>query len=393
MTYAGECRTNAIGHLNLAVSISHSYFVQPATFQPLVRMMQPIHTCPRQRWLQEALLFLGFFTLNSLTSWELINSRTLLGQELVYFGLLYAHAQFQRFFVLPKLLDGGQTRRYGLLSVTTLLLFSVGLMYVNEWLCPETLKKEFPPGLIYLYTVACATVSLLLFNVPLLVHRFYQQRQQQQSVERCMQEMELGVLRSQLNPHFLFNTLNNLYGVSLHQPARTPELIMQLSQLLRYQLDNTRHMWVPLTDELDFLGSYIALETERVGSRCQVHFSGLTHPQPDGYVVAPMLLMPFVENAFKHGTAGISPCKVEVEIRIEDDTLHLHVANSVPGRAKPPVSTGVGLDNTRQRLGMLYPDAHQLTIQSSADRYSVDLTLSLRHQSDRKPLPEMAAAQ
>jgi sensor histidine kinase YesM len=350
-------------------------------------MMQQLQTCPKQRWLREALLFLGFFTLNSLTSWDLINSRALLGQEFIYFCLLYGHAQVQRFFVLPMLLNGPQTRRYAALSVVILLLFSVILMRVNQWLCTEMLQKDFMPGLIYLYSVATATVSLLLFNISVLVNQFYAQRRQQEQSRLCMQEMELSVLRSQLNPHFLFNTLNNLYGVSLHEPSRTPDMIMQLSQLLRYQLDSTRRTWVPLADELEFLESYVALEMERVGSRCRVRVTGLTNQQPDGYVVAPMLLMPFVENAFKHGTAGINQCEVEVSIRIEGEKLHLHVVNSVPCRVKAPISTGVGLDNTRQRLEMLYSGAHQLTIGPSPGRYVVDLTLPLRHCRAQTPEP------
>ncbi|WP_164851298.1 sensor histidine kinase [Larkinella soli] len=350
-------------------------------------MLQKIQNCPRQRWLQEGLLFLGFFTLNSLTSWDLINSKSLLSQELIYFCMLYGHAQIQRFFVLPGLLDGHQSRRYAIRAVAILLLFTVILMQVNDYLCTEEVKTAFAPGLIFLYTLATATVSLLLFNVPLLINRFYQQRRQQHQFKMCMKEMELSVLRSQLNPHFLFNTLNNLYGVSLHQPERTPDLIMQLSQLLRYQLDSTRRMWVPLTDELEFLESYIALESERVGSRCQVHFTGLAADrQPDGYVVAPMLLMPFVENAFKHGAAGISSCEVEIDIRLENGRLHLHVVNTVPCRARAPVSTGVGLDNTRQRLHMLYPGTHQLEIRSAPDRYVVDLFLPLEHYSARKAM-------
>ncbi|GAB3326040.1 histidine kinase [Larkinella ripae] len=341
--------------------------------------------------MQEAFLFLGFFALNSLTSWELINSRSLLLRELLYFSLLYGHAQFQRFFLLPKVLDRQQTRRYGFYAVATLLLFSVLMMYVNDWLCTEILKPDFTPGLIYLYTVASATVSLLLFNVPLLVNRFYQQRRQQEEYKMCMQEMELSVLRSQLNPHFLFNTLNNLYGVSLHEPARTPDMIMQLSQLLRYQLNSTRRTWVPLTDELEFLTSYIALETERVGSRCGVRFTGLTESEAAGFVVAPMVLMPFVENAFKHGTAGIKACEVEVRVWIEEANLRLFVRNTVPARAKAPVSTGVGLENTRQRLQMLYPNRHQLLIEASAERFEVNLTLPLHHGSVPHPLSEEAA--
>jgi hypothetical protein len=348
-------------------------------------MMQQLQTCPKQRWLREALLFLGFFTLNSLTSWDLINSRALLGQEFIYFCLLYGHAQVQRFFVLPMLLNAPQTRKYAALSVVILLLFSVILMQVDEWLCTEVLKKDFIPGLIYLYTVATAMVSLLLFNIPVLVNQFYAQRRQQEQSRLCMQEMELSVLRSQLNPHFLVNTLNTLYGVSLHEPSRTPDMIMQLSQLLRYQLDSTRCTWVPLANELEFLESYVALEMERVGSRCRVLVTGLTYQEPDGYVVAPMLLMPFVENAFKHGTAGIKPCEVEVSIQIEDKKLHLHVVNSVPCRAKAPISTGVGLDNTRQRLEMLYPGTYRLAIQPSSGRYVVDLTLPLRHCTAQTP--------
>ncbi|GAB3701125.1 hypothetical protein GCM10027592_28910 [Spirosoma flavus] len=340
-------------------------------------MLQNMQTCPRQRWLQEALLFLGFFTLNSMTSWELLNSGYPIAQEFAYFCLLYGHAQIQRFFVLPHLLDGRQVRRYAGISVGILLLFSVILMQFNAWLCTEKAVRDFSLVMIYLYAVACATVSLLLFNVPLLVHRFYEQRQQQESFSLCMKEMELSTLRSQLNPHFLFNTLNNLYGISLHEPGRTPDLIMQLSQLLRYQLDSTRQMWVPLADELLFLESYVALEMERVGSRCRVNFSGLTHPT-DNYVVAPMMLMPFVENAFKHGTAGIGLCEVNISIKLADEKLHLRVSNSVPRRAKAPISTGVGLENTRQRLEMLYPDTHQLIIRSWPDNHVVDLIIPLQ---------------
>jgi two-component system, LytTR family, sensor kinase len=379
MMSSAKTRTNAIDHLNLTISPSSLYFVDTLAFCPFVRMMQQLQTCPKPRWLREALLFVGFFTLNSLTSWDLISSRALLGQEFIYFCLLYGHAQVQRFFVLPKLLDSQQTRKYAALSVAILLSFSVIMMQVNEWLCTEVLKQEFVPGMVYLYAVATATVSLLLFNVPLLINRFYDQRRQQEQSKLCMQEMELSVLRSQLNPHFLFNTLNNLYGVSLHEPSRTPDMIMQLSQLLRYQLESTRRTWVPLTDELEFLESYVALETGRVGSRCRVHITGLTNQEPDGYVIAPMLLMPFVENAFKHGTAGINRCEVEVSLRIDDQKLYLHVVNSVPFRSKAPVSTGVGLDNTRQRLEMLYPGTHELTIQSLPDRFVVNLMLPLRN--------------
>ncbi len=349
-------------------------------------MLQKIQNCPRQKWVREILLFLGFFTLNSLTSWELINSQSLWSQELLYFSLLYGHAQFQRFFVLPGLLDTPRSHHFAMLSLVTLLIFSFGLMQVNEWFCTEVLKREFIPGLIYLYNIACATVSLLLFNVPSLLFRFYQQRRQQEEYLRCKQEIELAALRSQLNPHFLFNTLNNLYGVSLQQPLRTPDLIMQLSQLLRYHLESTRQSWVPLTDELAFLESYIALETERVGSRCRVRYSQPLDQPLEGYEMAPMLLMPFVENAFKHGTAGIKPCEITVKVALKKEKLQLQVINSVPCVAKAPVSTGVGLENTRQRLEMLYPGKYQLDIVSLADQYQVDLLLPLKKQSVAAPV-------
>lgn len=352
-------------------------------------MLQKLQTYPRQRWLQEALLFLAFFTLDSLASWQLFSvDYPIIARQFSYFSLLYGHALVQRFFVLPHLFDGRQTRRYAGLSVVILLLFAVIQMQAIAFLRTQTqtVVQDNSPALIYLYNVACATMSLLLFNVPFLIHRFVQQHQRQEQFGLCNKELELSVLRSQLNPHFLFNTLNNLYGVSLHEPARTPDLIMQLSQLLRYQLESTRRAWVPLADELDFLDSYIALEMERVGNRCQVQFSGLKD-QPDGYVVAPMLLMPFVENAFKHGSAGISPCEVNISIKLTDDKLHLHVMNSVPCRAKPSVSTGVGLENTRQRLEMLYPGTYQLAIDSRSDYYVVDLILPLQSVPASQPEP------
>jgi two-component system, LytTR family, sensor kinase len=368
--------TNAIGHWFLAVSSLWLTFIA----MNAAKRLTP--TLTTNRWLREIGLFLAFFVLNTFNSWQFVNSWVSLGREVLYFSLLYAYALLQRFWLLPLLLDTApEPRRYALLTALTLLPYTYLVMRVDGWLYADEYLKNPPHGPLYLFNFGCLVAGALLFNVPELARRFYHQRQQQDEYRILRQQMELSTLRSQLNPHFLFNTLNNLYGLSLRYPHRAPDLILQLAGLMRYQLDTADKAAVPLTAELAALADYIGLETERVGSRCTVYTSGFDVPIPNDLLIAPMLLLPFVENAFKHGTAGAEPCTVSVQVCIEAGQVRLRVEDSIPSRAKATVSTGVGLANTRQRLLMLYPDCHDLTItQMPQEWYLVELTLYLAHQ-------------
>lgn len=191
-------------------------------------------------------------------------------------------------------------------------------------------------------------------------------------------QAELRRLREQLNPHFLFNTLNNLYGLAVQKSDQLPPLMLKLSDLLRYSLYETRDGAVPLSHELDYIRNYISLEAIRLADRAEINTS-IEEPAGD-YRIAPLLLIVLVENCFKHldADAGRMPF-VRVSIGIRGNTLHLHALNSKRSGTPPPATRigGIGLENARKRLQMLYPTRHELTIEEGEDRFDVTLKIQL----------------
>lgn len=200
-----------------------------------------------------------------------------------------------------------------------------------------------------------------------------------------MRDKEIQYLQSQLNPHFFFNTLNNLYGVSLRYPNKTPELILSISELLRYQLESSRKQLVPLEDELQFIRNYVHLERARVRQRCQVNFK--KKGSEKDLLITPLILITFVENAFKYAPSSIQASYIKVELEIRHETLLLRIRNTVPANKSSVSSTGVGLNNVKQRLALAYPDKHTLVTHEENNIYHTELLLTLeRHAST--PLPD-----
>ncbi|HEX3933597.1 MAG TPA: histidine kinase, partial [Puia sp.] len=188
---------------------------------------------------------------------------------------------------------------------------------------------------------------------------------------------ELSFLRSQINPHFIFNILNNL--VALEQ-MKSPELgptILKLSSLLQYMLYDTDEERVPLTREVEYLQSFIDLQRQRFGAKVPVSVS--TEIPPEYYEIEPMLLIPFVENAFKHGVGMIKDPLIEISLRVSGRQLHFAVGNRFnPASAEIKDKTsGIGLVNVSRRLKLLYGDQHVLHISRNDDWFAVSLKLNL----------------
>lgn len=321
-------------------------------------------------------MFVFLFVLMSLSSFNRLTAWNDFGRALLYFLVLYGQAQFHR-FLLFELLFSQQIKRYALWTTIALVLGSLLLFAANIWLYPfcQTAQDWREKGLFQLATCA---VSLLAITSVFLIQRFYQQQGKRNVDQLLLQEVQMQFLHAQLNPHFFFNTLNNLYGISLHQPTRMPDLLLQLSKLMRYQVDSSQRSWVSLQEEVEFITSYITLERERVGNRCRIEYS---HPDDSGllqrYQLAPLLLIPFVENAFKHGTGSIQGCFVHIGLRLVGDALTLCVENSVPSHQEPVTSTGVGMHNTQQRLAMMYSGKHQLRVEQPPGIYKAELVVQL----------------
>ncbi len=199
-----------------------------------------------------------------------------------------------------------------------------------------------------------------------------------QEAEYKQLQTEMALLRSQVNPHFLFNSLNTLYALSLGDPERTPDAILKLSELLRYLVDCSHRRSVSLEEEIRFIESYVALERLRLDGRPEIKLNVPTPPEEQR--IAPMLLIPFVENAFKHGLpAGGAGGHLRVDVGLTGDRLSFSVGNGKPRtpRSGGNGSGGLGVENAKRRLELLYPKRHRLRTDDQEDTHRVDLDLWL----------------
>jgi LytS/YehU family sensor histidine kinase len=188
------------------------------------------------------------------------------------------------------------------------------------------------------------------------------------------QASEIALLRSQVNPHFLFNTLNNIYSLVYNKSEEAPEAVMKLSSIMRYMLYDSNTDVVALNKEIEYLNSFIELQQLRIMQKdfVQIKVTG----SMENRTIAPMLLIPFVENAFKHGEKNHSP-GIIIHLNIKPDKLIFTVENNIKAinQTPPEESGGFGLENIKRRLGLLYPDKHELTLNKSEDKFKIELTI------------------
>ncbi|MFZ4706628.1 MAG: sensor histidine kinase [Bacteroidales bacterium] len=189
------------------------------------------------------------------------------------------------------------------------------------------------------------------------------------------QTSELALLRSQVNPHFLFNTLNNIYSLVYKKSDDAPEAVMKLSSIMRYMLYDAAAERVPLDKEVEYLQSFIELQNLRLKQKNFVEMN--IQGEMAGRIIAPMLLIPFVENAFKHGSRNVANPGIIIHLFVEPEQLHFEVTSYL--RKNESVSSdkegGVGLNNTIRRLHLIYPDRHHLDIIRGEDTFTVKLII------------------
>jgi two-component system, LytTR family, sensor kinase len=207
-----------------------------------------------------------------------------------------------------------------------------------------------------------------------ILYGFARNYVQQQRKARELISAELSLLRSQVNPHFLFNALNDIYALTLSRPVEASNAIMQLSELLRYMLYSSQSPAVPVVDEINYLKSYI--ELEQIGQAGRVNIRTQFTGHINGQQVAPMLLIPFVENAFKHGNLFLPDQPVTIMLDVQADRLIFHCWNSKRTGHKDGVG-GIGLANICRRLDLEYAGRHKLTISENSTAFDINLSLTL----------------
>ncbi|MET1055884.1 MAG: sensor histidine kinase [Pedobacter sp.] len=196
----------------------------------------------------------------------------------------------------------------------------------------------------------------------------------QRSLETEKKDMELQFLKSQLNPHFLFNSLNNIYSLAYQKSDKTADAILKLSEIMRYMIYESNDSWVALSKEIEYVQSYIELQKLRFKDGAAVVMT--LNGEIDNQQILPLVLISFVENAFKHGVANDPSDPIRINIIANQKILHFSITNKKNNANKDHVG-GVGLNNVERRLQLLYPERYKLNIVNSATHYTSELMLDI----------------
>lgn len=297
--------------------------------------------------------------------------------ERFWFFLTYVVSSvFTSYYLMPKYL---YKKKYGQFFMAFLLVI-VGLIVVEELVLeqifyPETQRAGSFPGVFVSLLGVLPVITILSGGK--FAWDALQKQQQIDELKTTIQESELQFLRSQINPHFLFNNLNNLYSYALQDSPKTPEIILEMSGVLRYMLYECKERFVPLEKELEQLGNFIRLYKLQIEERGTVNFK--TSNIKSGYKIAPLILIVFIENAFKHSQSGQSSnIEIDIDLFMDGSTLVFNCKNNYEANVGlDSVAKGIGLKNVRKRLHLLYPDKHQLSIKEKKKYFEVGLTLEL----------------
>ena len=332
----------------------------------------------RQRWVVHFLFWLLVLILYVIFFGRQDNNYL---QTFFFVGLLMpvtiGTTYFLNYFLVPYYL---MKERFGLFTLYFIytLIGSLFLEMIIAWLtfivmADVQIRKMSPASVhISFLLVALLMVVFLGVAIKMLLH-WRKSKDDYQKLMRDKVEAELKFLKMQLNPHFLFNTLNNLYYLASEKSDKAPGAILALSELLDYVLRETKAEFVSLEKEIKLVQNYVALESLRYEDRLKVDFEISGHVAKSK--IAPMLLLTLVENAFKHGVMkAVGNNWIKIKMDCGEEKIVMEVSNS--HRTLPqPHNNGIGLDNLRNQLTLLYKDRHSLNIHQDAGTFSVNLTL------------------
>lgn len=295
----------------------------------------------------------------------------------VLFALFYSIIiYFNNLYLLPRFFQTRKYTLYFIIIISFIALWAIFqakydyLFYGCNCLLPLTGNRFAIAG----FQVSSFVIAFSAFK---LTRDYVKKEDQFLEMEKFHLEDELKFLKGQINPHFLFNTLNSLYAFALEKSSRVPDYILKLSQILRYMLYECNEKFVPLEKELNYLKNYVDLQKIRMENRGQIKFQ--TQGDVNGYSIAPFLLINFVENCFKHSMEGdLKEIFVRIKVKMEDDELYFLTENNTNEyQDGPNDKQGIGLINSRKRLEILYPKHHSLEIDEGGRVFKTELKLKL----------------
>ena len=322
-------------------------------------------------------------------------------KQVIILGMLVIAYYVNSIILVPKFLLKNHTSYYFLFIIILVcgIIFLTGR--VDRWLnlhqlmdaafhkhwVAESTHKPGPPrpgkggGRGPLDTIGIAIIALVLgiSTSVTVIQKWQKDKQEREELEKDKVTSELSFLKAQINPHFFFNTLNNIYALTVVDAEVAGKAIHQLSRMMRYLLYDTQQGHTMLSQEIAFVKDYISLMQLRLTDVVRVNID--TPANLQDMPLAPMIFLPFVENAFKHGVSATQQSHIDITIFQKDKVLDLTVKNSIIKDNSVSVDTniGIGLVNTRRRLDLLYPGKYKLNISelNAANEYTVHLVLDL----------------
>ncbi len=259
----------------------------------------------------------------------------------------------------------------GLLVGMTLLLYVIPL---GQNAMTQDIDLEVQERIRVFTIWLIFAISLTVGLMTGMAAELYRQIIKRQAIESEKSKAELAAYKSQINPHFLFNTLNTLYSLVLSHSQKTEEVFIKFTDTLKYIYSDANADTLPLERELDYIKNYIELQRLRLSSRTKVEFRSQIDDM--SVQIAPMIFITFIENAFKYGISASENSEIFIDLQLKNKQLTFTTSNTI---FAPPIadSTGIGINNTRKRLQLLYPKEHHLQIDKTNNTFNVELSIRL----------------
>ena len=289
--------------------------------------------------------------------------------------------------VLPLLFKKSYWLFAGQVGIFLLLLdgyihYVVYGLVMNLWFLPESIVRSagrwYSSSAVLHFSIVYVIRELVMVSTLGYYHQSADQQRRLYQLNQHQLQTELDSLKTQLQPHFFFNTLNNMYALALQESSQTAPLIARHADIMRYILYRSRLQQVPLGEEIKFLTDYAAVESMRFSDKASIQFD--TQGIHNGVVIEPLLLLPFIENTFKHGLSQpVQTGFVHIVLVLIETELILETRNSRFQHAGPNTDdSGIGLQNGVKQLNLLYPGRHKLSIQQDETVYTLRLQVNLR---------------
>lgn len=311
------------------------------------------------------------------TNWMYSFSYLTLQFSLV-FSTYYFFYYANHYFLIPKILKHRGIIYYGFGVAVTILLFYPILGFLISWMPIAKAPYEHPTifqNVNQIMNYGAVPFVVMFLSVPIiLINQWFQQSAEISNLEKEKSETELNFLKQQINPHFFFNTLNNLYALSITKDEQTPEVILQLSELMRYVIYKGKEESVKIKEEVKYIEDYIQLQQIRLHKKLDYKFEKDSLNQE--LQIPPLLFIVLIENAFKHGIEpSENECFLHLKLTNEDNDLVFICKNSF--EEKPIGEKGIGLDNLKRRLALRFPNQHHLEIKEMENTFETILKINL----------------